>query len=115
MTEPDYHAIATFRQNKFLDTDATALVRLFSPNAKWANPTDCGVFTCTGLYNGLIRFERNSYSGIPSVFGVPRTFDVTGNNKESTSMQVVPTCKLDEIWNAYWCTKKEIGVLLFES
>lgn len=30
-------------------------------------------------------------------------------------MQVVPTCKLDEIWNAYWCTKKEIGVLLFES
>ena len=59
--------------------------------------------------------ERNSYSGIPSVYGVPRTFDATGNNIESTSTQVVPTCTKKEKWNAYLCTKKELGVLLFES
>ena len=110
---PDYHPIATFRQNAFIDTDASAMFYLHTPRSSWM--PRCGTFTCTALYNHIIRMEMNSYSGIPSVFGVPKTFDVTSNNKESTSTQVVPTCIKKEKWNAYMCRHKELGLLLFES
>jgi len=113
--QPDYLPITTFRQNSFIDTDESAMFNLYSPSPGWANLSDCGTFTCTGLYNVLIRMEQNSYSGIPMPFGLPRTFDATANNKESTSTQKVPTCIKKDAWNAYLCTKKELGVLLFES
>lgn len=70
----DYHPIAHFRNNKFIDTDESALYYLHTPPKGWANLSDCGTFTCTGLYNSLFKVERNSYSGVPSVFGMPRTF-----------------------------------------
>jgi len=70
----DYHPIANFRNNKFRDTDESALYKLHSPPKRWANLQDCGTFTCTGLYNSLFIVERNSYSGVPSVFGMPRSF-----------------------------------------
>ena len=46
---------------------------------------------------------------------MPRNFQVTANNKESVSAQVVPTCVKKSVWNAYMCEKDSLGVLLFES
>ena len=112
---PDYHPISHYRQNKFIDTDESGMFLLFTPPQGWANLSDCGTFTCTGLYNSLLRMERNSYSGVPSVFGLSKTFEVTANNKESTSTQVTPTCEKKDTWNAYICEMRELGVLLFES
>ena len=111
----DYHPLAHMRNNIFENTDASAMYHLDSPSQGWANLSDCGTFTCTGLYNVLVKVEGNQYLGIPSVFGVPRQFELTGNNRESTSTQVVPTCEKKDNWNAYLCDERNLGVLLFES
>ena len=42
-------------------------------------------------------------------------FQVTSNNKESVSAEVVPTCQYEDDWNAYMCENPDLGVLLFES
>lgn len=47
---PDYHPIAHFEDILFKDTDESAMFKFDSPKQGWANPTDCGDFTCTGLY-----------------------------------------------------------------
>jgi hypothetical protein len=86
-----------------------------SPDPELVNPDDCGVFMCTGLYQVLAKFENTVYSGIPMPFGMKKNFQVTGNNKESVSSQVVPTCKEKFDWNAYMCDTDDLGVLLFES
>jgi len=70
----DYHPIANFRNNKFIDTDESALFKLDTPPQGWANGADCGPFTCTGLYNLLIKVENSIFSGVPSVFGLPKKF-----------------------------------------
>ena len=90
---PNYHPIAYYRNIHFIDTDEKAMFNLGSPSQGWANLKDCGVFTCTGLYNVLIKLESTKYSGSPMPFGMPTEFQVTSNNKESTSAQVVPFCK----------------------
>ena len=48
-------------------------------------------------------------------FGMPTDFQVTSNNHESTSVQVVPNCIEKVAWNAYLCDNKDLGVMLFES
>jgi len=40
-----------------------------SPAQGWANLSDCGTFTCTGLYNVLVEMEGTRYTGITRVFG----------------------------------------------
>lgn len=111
----DYHPPADFDQNYFINTDESALFKMYDPKPKWANMADCGTFTCTGLYNVLVRVERNSYSGIPSVYNMPKSFDVIPNNKESTSSQVIPGCTYKQYWNGYMCQSETLGVLLFTS
>ena len=49
------------------------------------------------------------------MYGVPRDFQVTANNKESISSQVVPECEKRDKWNAYLCQQINLGVMLFES
>jgi len=112
---PNYHPIAYYRNIHFIDTGEKAMFNLRSPSQGWANLSDCGVFTCTGLYNVLLKLESTKYSGSPMPFGMPTEFQVTSNNKESTSAQVVPNCKEKSAWNAYLCQNKELGVMLFES
>jgi hypothetical protein len=86
-----------------------------SPSPGWANLADCGTFTCTGLYNVLIEMYQVRYTGIPRAFGLPSIYQVTANNIESTSSEVVPTCNKKDKWNAYICQNPDLGVLLFES
>ena len=50
----DYHPLANFRFITFEDSDESALYGFDSPSPGWANLSDCGTFTCTGLYNVLI-------------------------------------------------------------
>ena len=61
------------------------MLALGSPNPGWANLDDCGIFTCTGLYNVLVDFKDTKYTGIPMAFGMKNNFQVTANNKESES------------------------------
>ena len=100
---PDYHPMANFLRIEFQNTDKSAMFAFDSPKPGWANLEACGTFTCTGLYNVLADFKDTSYSGIPMAFGMASDFQVTSNNKESTSAQVVPTCEKEDDWNAYLC------------
>ena len=111
----DYHPVAHFQDIKFKNTDQSALFKFDSPSQGWANLADCGTFTCTGLYNVLVHMENPKFSGTPKVFGLPGSFQVTSNNRESTSAQVIPLCFEKEEWNAYMCRNEDMGVLLFES
>lgn len=113
--QPDIHPIMYFRNAEFINTDQSALFDFDDPPQSWANMSDCWDFTCTGLYNVLVELEDTKYSGIPRAFGMPRDFKVTSDNKESVSSQVVPTCEKNSDWNAYMCTKEDLGVLVFES
>lgn len=76
---------------------------------------DCGRFTCTGLYNVVLKVSESRFSGFPYVSGLPAVFQVVSNNKESVSAQVVPTCEKRSEWNAYICQEENLGVMLFES
>ena len=78
------------------------------PFPSWANLDDCGVFTCTGLYNVLLEFKTTTYSGSPTPtdttadFPTAR-FQVSSNNKESTSVQSIDECEARTPWNGYLC------------
>lgn len=37
------------------------------------------------------------------------------NNLESESTATIPTCNLNEVWNAYICNNEAIGVMIFDS
>ena len=65
-----------------------ALARIYKPSQGWVNWEDCGIeFTCTGLYNAVLRFENAQFSGatIPDIR--KRTFNIVSNNEESISVQ----------------------------
>ena len=51
---PDYHPLTKFLRTEFKDVDESAMFSFGSPPEDWANHTDCGDFTCTGLYNVLV-------------------------------------------------------------
>ena len=82
---PDYHPLANFLRVEFRNTDKSAMFGFSSPPQGWANLDDCGIFTCTGLYNVLVDFKDTTYRGIPMAFGMKSNFQVTSNNKESVS------------------------------
>ena len=88
------------------------------PNPGWANPADCVEFTCTGLYNVVMRFEQAQFYG-EDVARMPRSFSIISyDNKEpgSTSSSVIPECEPNDTWNAYLCSSTpNIGVLMFDS
>lgn len=104
-----------FHETKFINTVKAALFHFPSPPQGWANPTDCGTFTCTGLYNAVARFDGTQVSGTPLAVGIPSSFEVIANNIESVSSDTIPTCSLNNDWNAYLCTNEKIGVLIFDS
>lgn len=106
-----------FKSITFVNTDESAMFHFNSPSQGWANPADCGDFTCTGLYNVLAKFDFTKSTGTPMVNSFPTRFQVTSNNKESVSAEVVPTCEKKDKWNAYMCETQsdDLGILLFES
>lgn len=112
---PDFHPLANFEMITFMNTDESAMFAFDSPPQSWANLSDCWTFTCTGLYNVLSEFRSTTYSGVPMAFGMPRDFQVTSDNKESVSVQVIDECVEKPAWNAYLCQKTTLGILLFES
>ena len=86
------------------------------PDPFWANLNDCGDFPCTGLYNLLIEMKSTTYTGTPNAASsMSADYQVTSNNKESTSVQSVTGCTENTDWNAYLCANDDLGVLLFES
>ena len=91
------------------------MFRLGDPNPGWANLRDCGIFTCTGLYNVLVEMKGTMYTGTPNASSLSADFQVTSDNKESTSVQTVTECTKRTEWNAYLCENDDLGVLLFES
>ena len=86
-----------------------------SPSPGWANPKDCVEFTCTGLYNVVMRFEdaRTEWPLMPRSF-----YLISSDNDEpgSTSSAAIPGCQPEEAWNAYLCgATTPVGVLMFDS
>ena len=57
MHAPDYVPIANFLNTNFIDSDEDAMFYFSSPLSEWANPDQCGDFTCSGLYNVIAKFE----------------------------------------------------------
>lgn len=91
---------------------------IHSPSQGWINWEDCGIeFTCTGLYNVVIKFEDVSFRGGIQANLPLSTFDITSRNPESTSIDVwkdTRNCYEYEDWNAWLC-EKEYAILLFDS
>ena len=115
---PDYIPYAEFLNPKFENLDIDSLVSIPDPPQSWANPKDCVDFTCTGLYNVVMRFEHSQFYG-DDVANMPRGFSIISyDNKEpgSTTSSVIPGCKPNDNWNAYLCSDKpKVGVLMFDS
>jgi hypothetical protein len=92
------------------------MVHIANAPQGWANPTDCGPFTCTAPYNIVMRLESPRYGGDSLPFGIPsRTYEIISNNVESISAQVIPDCEYQEEWNAWMCLTDKIGQLIFDS
>ena len=112
----DYHPYGEFRFMEFRDTSKENIIHMSSPSPGWANPDDCGPFTCTGLYNTIAKFDRTSYTGSPNALGLPTTFQVIPDNKESVSSQVIPFCsEMKKEWNGFICENDNLGILLIDS
>jgi len=87
-----------------------------SPSPGWANPDDCGPFTCTGLYNTIAKMYRTTYTGEPRAFLLPQTYQVIPDNKESVSSQVIPSCvEKRSQWNGWLCQNDDLGIMLIDS
>jgi len=110
----DYHPLAKFLRTEFKNVDENAMFGFGSPEEDWANQKDCGTFTCTGLYNVLVEMKDTLYTDIPSELDLPSDFQVTSDNKESVSVQVVEGCEHVSAWNAWKCVNTDLGILLFE-
>jgi hypothetical protein len=72
--QPDYLPMGHFEQINFHDTIESAMFWMASPSPGWANPDDCGPFTCTGPYNTIAKMEGTTYTGDPRAFLLPKTF-----------------------------------------
>lgn len=73
-SHPQYHPIAHFRRNKFVNQGEDAMFKMYAPNPLWAKIPMCGTFTCTGLYNAVIKMSESRFSGFPYVGNIPYTF-----------------------------------------
>jgi hypothetical protein len=111
----DYVAFVEFKTPTFENVEDSALTHISPPSQGWANWEDCGVdFTCTGLYNVVVRIETATHIGDSKL---PRTFNIISNNAESDSSNVLEKkglCTFHKDWNAYEC-KDKFGVLIFDS
>ena len=71
----------------FEDTAESAMFSFGDPSPGWANLRDCGIFTCTGLYNVLVEMKGTTYTGTPNAASsMTADYQVSSNNKESTSI-----------------------------
>ena len=111
----DIHSYSFFNDNTFVNQERKALINLSSPPRGWANMKDCWTFTCTGLYQHILKFDNNRFTGSPIPFNLPKTFQAVANNKESVSDKAIPTCKLEDGWNASLCSNTDIALLVFDS
>lgn len=82
---PDYIPYVQFFNPVFTNLNKEALAYIMDPPQGWANPSDCVEFTCTGLYNVVVRLENPRYNGtdIPNL--PMQTYTIVSNNIESTS------------------------------
>lgn len=110
----DYMSYTQLIRPVFEDSDEAALFYNNKPSQAWANWEDCGTeFTCTGLYNGVVRVEGAIFKGTSS--SLPRTFNIVSNNEESISVQAADkACSLKFAWNA-WICDDNFGVMIFDS
>ena len=119
--QPDYTPMATMTGTKFIDASRRAVAYLPSPKEDWKNEEDCGEeFTCTGLYNMVIRLKGTVYEGTETP-DLPSNFQITSDNKESYTTskpdeQAIDKCTEEEDWNAVMCDYDlPMGVLVFRS
>lgn len=108
-------AYQEIRSPKFNNVVKEAVTQFYSPKDEWINWEDCGLeFTCTGLYNGVYKVTQAQY--ITGSIGLPKTFDIVSNNKETISTAAFKDaiCTKQEKWNAYVCDPK-FGLLIFDS
>ena len=82
---PDYIPFVQFFDPLFTNLAKEALAFIPNPPQGWANPSDCVDFTCTGLYNVVIRLERPRYAGRNPPRLSSQTFSIISNNIESIS------------------------------
>ena len=54
------------------------------------------------MYNIVMYFKNTQLTGL-NMPRVGQMFTIISNNIESTSAQVIPTCELQPVWNAYLC------------
>ena len=112
--QPDYTPFATMRNIRFTNVAHEALAWIQDPPQGWANKSDCVEFTCTGMYNIVIYFSGVTVGGGITPL-IPQEFTIVSDNKESTSVQVIPGCNKQSQWNSWLCNNRNIGVMLFDN
>jgi len=114
----DYIAFAEFKRTTFNNVHSDALTNIPAPSQGWKNWEDCGLdFTCTGLYNVVVRFEQTRYTGDQNPGTKDSTFEILSNNAESDSTNILTdnrVCEFKKAWNAHLC-KDQFGVLVINS
>jgi len=105
--QSDYVGLSKFYRPVFDNVAESAMFFIHTPSQGWINWEDCGIeFTCTGLYNVVLKFEDVSFTGSLQP-KLPRTsFDLTSNNRESVSIDVwgdTSACDFYNDWNAWLC------------
>ena len=109
-SQPDYIIIHNFKSCTFRDIGEDAVSLMSPPKDKWANIDDCGEWPCTGPENVVLTFENTNFNGNYPSYVAP-------NGAITYAIQEEPfyNCEFREIQNAWYCSDRNLGVLLFES
>lgn len=126
-TNSDYVPRHTFSRTYFVNMDDAAIAYLPAPPQNWAVIDDCGEFPCTAPSNIVLDFTNSVIDG--GSFSAPSSFQIVSDLPDQITsferqvifegLQAPETyamgCRFKEVWNAWTCTNRNIGVLLFES
>lgn len=70
----DFIPMHKFKNTSFRDVEEAAMVWIEDPDPGWANPTDCGIRTCTAPNNVVLKFTGSTYSGTSSPLRAVKDF-----------------------------------------
>jgi len=118
----DYIPVHEFKNSRFEGVTDAALAFFYKPPQGWSNISDCGEFPCTGPSNVVMKFT-NSLGSVATTFTIvsdlPDSVSTLQTGTEIFSGQKAPEsyngCEYHSDWDAWECSDRKIGVLLFES
>ena len=107
---PDYIPIHNFKSCTFKDIGEDSVAYFKPPLARWATIDDCGEWPCTGPENIVLTFEGSKFEGT-----TPSYVQQNGAITYAVGDDPFYNCDHRDKQNAWFCSDRNLGVLLFES